>query len=199
MTCIVGIIDRKNRGVIIGGDSAGSDGHVNTPRKDEKVFRIDDFIFGATTSFRMLQLIRYSFVPPKPDQKIGFGTAKMSEDIFRFMCTDFVDALRHCFKKGGFLGQANGVEFGGGFIVAYKDRLFSIDRDFQVAESLEEFTSVGAGEYFALAAMKALTENTELSPILIARKALEVTAHYSTVVRQPFNFIHSNPNIGIPE
>ena len=38
MTCIVGIIDRKDKEIIIGADSAGSSGSDVRIRKDVKVF-----------------------------------------------------------------------------------------------------------------------------------------------------------------
>lgn len=60
MTCIVGIIDKKQNNVLIVGDSCESNGSENSIRKDAKVFANDDFIFGCTTSFRMIQLLRFS-------------------------------------------------------------------------------------------------------------------------------------------
>lgn len=57
MTCIIGLI--KNKKVYIGGDSAGVDGLNITIRKDSKVFKINKFIIGYTSSFRMGQLLRF--------------------------------------------------------------------------------------------------------------------------------------------
>ena len=46
MTCIVGYIDKV---AYIGGDSAASGGDSVNIRKDPKVFRNGDFIFGCTS------------------------------------------------------------------------------------------------------------------------------------------------------
>jgi len=188
MTCIVGM--KIGKRVIIGGDSAGSTPNYVEIRKDEKVFKIDDFIFGATTSFRMIQLIRYSFKPPQFKPAIGFQTTDGGIDLYRYMCTSFIDGLRTCFKAGGFLmKEADGQEFGGMFLVGYHDNLFKIGSDFQVAEVQDDFTSVGCGCDFALGAMKVLSENTKLDSMAIATKALDVAAYYSPYVRPPFNFV----------
>ena len=55
MTCIVGLINKENKSVTIGGDSSGLAGSDLTIRKDPKVFKNGDFIFGCTSSsFRMI-------------------------------------------------------------------------------------------------------------------------------------------------
>jgi len=64
MTCIVGLVE--NGKVYIGGDSAGVAGLDITTRKDEKVFQKENMIFGFTSSFRMGQILRYSFKNPRP-------------------------------------------------------------------------------------------------------------------------------------
>lgn len=63
MTCIVEIVEKDR--VYIGGDSAGVSDLDITMRKDVKVFRVGDFVFGCTSSFRMMQIIRFSFKPQR--------------------------------------------------------------------------------------------------------------------------------------
>jgi ATP-dependent protease HslVU (ClpYQ) peptidase subunit len=176
MTCIVGVVDKKKKKVIIGGDSAGVSGYNITERKDVKVFRNKDFIFGCTSSFRMIQLLRFSFKPPKVGKK----------DIFEYMCVDFVDAIRETFKKGGYIQkQADGQDKGGTFLVGYKNRLFTIHGDFQVGESSRGFDACGCGEEYALAAFKALDDSklTQEEKIL---KSLEVATYFSSGVCGPY-------------
>lgn len=145
MTCIVGVVEQEV--VYIGGDSAGVAGLDITNRKDPKVFKVGDFLIGCTTSFRMIQLIRFSFSPPKrhPDK-----------DVFEYMCTEFINEIRNCLKSGGFAEVNCSVENGGSFLVGYCGRLFKIESDFQVGESVDSFQSVGCGEPFALGALSAL-------------------------------------------
>ena len=194
MTCIVGIISKVNNQITIGGDSVGACGYDVTVRKDPKVFRIGDFLFGCTTSFRMMQLVRYSFEPPAITAPcVGLSQSSEPEDIFKYMCTSFVNSLRTCLKQGGVLEMKNEVEQGGEFLVSYKDRLFCIAGDFQVSESVEHFASVGCGSSYALGALKALTENTALDGEELAKKALEIASHFSGAVRPPFNFVTTYP------
>jgi len=176
MTCIVGIVDEKNNKVIIGGDSAASAGSGIQIRKDVKVFKNKNFVIGCTSSFRMIQLLQFSFVPPDVVEK----------DIFEYMCTDFINAVRKCFKNGGFLQKyTDGDEKGGTFLVGYKNRLFKIDHDFQVAENLNGMDACGCGEEFALGALLAL-KNLNSSKDGKILRALEVAELLSSGVAGPF-------------
>ena len=58
MTYIVWFLDKKQKKVIIGGDSAGVAGLNITVRKDVKVFEVGEFVIGCTSSFRMMQIIK---------------------------------------------------------------------------------------------------------------------------------------------
>lgn len=86
MTVIVGLVNKGD--VYIGGDSAGVAGLDITIRADEKVFTNGPFLMGFTTSFRMGQLLRYKFDPPKQT---------VNTDDMKYMVTDFIDATRKCF------------------------------------------------------------------------------------------------------
>lgn len=176
MTCIVGMIDKKNKNVIIGGDSAGVAGSVISIRKDAKVFMNGEFIMGCTSSFRMIQLLRFSFKPPEIKTK----------DVYEYMCTDFISAVRTCFKDGGYLQKyTDGDEKGGSFLVGYKNRLFMVEADFQVAENLNGIMACGCGEDFALGSLFALAKSDiGIKDKII--KSLEAAEFYSTGVSKPF-------------
>ena len=175
MTCIIGIVEKGK--VYIGGDSAGVSGMDVTIRKDDKVFRVGDFVIGGTTSFRMLQLLKYSFKPPK-----------VKGDLHKYMCTDFVDEIRKTFAAGGFLEKDRDSDVGGTFLVAYKGRLFEINSDFQVGEAKEGIAAVGCGARYAIGAAYALN-GLGAKPII--KEALRISAHYSGGVRPPFKVIKS--------
>lgn len=183
MTAIVGYLDKKTKTVIIGGDSAGVAGLNVTIRKDPKVFKNGEFIFGCTSSFRMIQLLRYSLFPPEIKTK----------DIYQYMCTEFIDEVRRCFKDGGYLQQyTDGADKGGTFLVAYKDRIFTIDNDFQVAENINNIHAIGCGSDFALGAIYTL-EKEDLPPLTKVTKALEAAVFFSGGVRKPFVFCSTLP------
>ena len=176
MTCIVGFVDKKNKNVVIGGDSAGVSGYDIVTRKDPKVFKNGDFLIGCTSSFRMIQLLRYSFKPPKIGKK----------EFYHYMCTDFVDAIRACFSSGGWIQKTtDGSEQGGVFLIGYKDRLFNIQSDFQVGENLNGIDACGCGERYALGAMFSML-NTEIEAKRKIEIALESATYFSAGVCGPY-------------
>lgn len=173
MTAIVGLVEGES--VYIGGDSAGSYGYSLTVRADRKVFRNGQYIFGFTDSYRMGQLIRYGFTPPKPPKK----------DLDRFMSTTFIDALRECLKTGGWAKKDNDREEGGTFLVGVAGRLFTIYSDYQVAQAADGYAAVGCGDDLALGALYA-TADLKLGPKRRVKTALKAAERFSTGVRGPF-------------
>lgn len=118
LTCIVGIQEKDT--VYIGADSAGIAGLSLSIRSDEKVFTNGPFIMGFTTSFRMGQLLRYKFNPPKQTS---------NQDDMKYMVTDFIDSCRQCFAANGF-GDRDATQ-GGTFLVGYKGKLYTVEADYQ--------------------------------------------------------------------
>ena len=172
MTCIAGLID--NGKIYMGADSAGVSGHSLRVRADEKVFIKGDFIMGFTTSFRMGQLLRYNLrIPPQ-----GKDT-----DIFEYMVTSFVESVRKCLKDGGFAEKKDEHEKGGTFLVGYAGRLFCVNSDYQVEETLLPYAATGCGEDIALGALFA---NGHLKPEERILQALEAAEQFSAGVRRPF-------------
>ena len=177
MTCIVGI--KTDDAVHIGSDSAGVSGGLVEIRRDSKVFSLGEFIFGFTSSFRMGQLIQYRFTPPTPPQE--------AEQVFAYMATDFVDAVRKVFEEYGYMGKDDtGREEGGTFMVGYKNRLFEVHSDFQVAEFVMNFASVGCGSPYALGS---LYWSGHLMPKERIYMALEAAEFFSAGVRGPFKCV----------
>jgi ATP-dependent protease HslVU (ClpYQ) peptidase subunit len=173
MTCIVGI--KHSRGVLMAADSAGVGGLEISTRLDRKVFPNGEFVIGGTSSFRMLQLLRYAFVPPK---------RHADDDVMRFMVVDFVDAVRNCLKAGGFATRDREAESGGDFLVGYSGRLFRIWDNYQVAEADRDYEACGCGEAYARGALFA---NAELPPEERALQALRAAEMHSAGVRGPFH------------
>lgn len=174
MTCIVGVVE--NGTVYIGGDSAGSNSiHQLTIRKDKKVFRNGDFLIAGTGPFRLIQLLRYSFEPPKRE----------TDDIERYMATTFVDAIRECFKAGGYAWKSSEREsFEGKFLIGYQNRLFIIEGDYQVEEATYPYNAVGSGTDVALGVLYATPDIQAMKRVELALKAAE---QHNTTVRAPFH------------
>jgi ATP-dependent protease HslVU (ClpYQ) peptidase subunit len=183
MTCIVGWLDKKNKTAYMGGDSAGvNDSFDIRVRKDVKVFKRGEMLFGYTSSFRMGQLLRFELVIPKH---------KSNVDTYEYMCTDFIEAVRQLLKKKGFTTVSSNSESIGTFLVIYKGRLFEIEDDLQVAEDESCYNSCGCGARYALGSLYSTDQFSKDSPKAedIVRNALATAAALSAGVRGPFNVV----------
>lgn len=178
MTCIVGFIDKENKKIYIGADSAGANSYYIRTRKDPKVFIRGPFIIGFTTSFRMGQLLM-------ADERFNVRMQKATESNYEYMVTAFIPAIQKLFKDGGFLESKSDVLSGGTFLVGYNGSLFEIQDDFQVAEYTEEFAVCGCGESYALGSL--FTSSGTITERIT--KALECAEYYSMGVRRPFNIL----------
>jgi ATP-dependent protease HslVU (ClpYQ) peptidase subunit len=172
VTAIAGFVHEGK--VWIGGDSAGTSGWSITIRADQKVFRNDGFLFGFTTSFRMGQLLRYSFAPPG---------RKEGQDLYAYMVTDFINGIRDCLKLGGFATKDKEAEAGGSFLVGHGGRLFQIDTDYHVGEPADGYDAVGCGNDIAVGALFA-TKGMEPSKRM--EIVLQAAERHSAAVRGPF-------------
>jgi ATP-dependent protease HslVU (ClpYQ) peptidase subunit len=179
MTCIVGYIDKENKTMYLGGDSAGVAGLHIRSRKDVKVFKKGDMLIGYTSSFRMGQLLRYKLVIPLFPEEM---------DVYEYMCTLFIDSVRMMLIDNGYAKKENNTESIGYFLVAFRGRLFQIMDDLQVGENNYPYDATGCGEVYALGAMKGIELNRvePASSKEFVQIALEVASEFSAGVRSPF-------------
>ena len=176
MTCIVGLVDKGT--VYIGGDSAGVAGLSVSIRADEKVFVNGPFIMGFTTSFRMGQLLRYKLEP-------AAQTIKQTD--MEYMVTSFIDSVRKCFTDNGFGSGSTG----GTFLVGYKNKLYTIDTDYQVGVPADAYDTCGSGADLALGAMYATKGQDPRKRITTA---LSAASTFNAGVMPPFLIIkQENP------
>jgi len=156
VTCVIGFKAKDENKIYIGADTIGSTNYTKENRKDGKVFASGDFTIGFAGSYRMGQVLQYKLdVPAQKDSQTDHG----------YMATTFIDAVRRLFDKNGIMGvDHDNKEFGGLFLVAYKNELYRIDYDFQVGIGSEDFTAIGSGGEVALGAMYALNSFDEVGP-----------------------------------
>lgn len=166
----------------MGADSAGTNVNFKQrTRLDKKVFINGEFIIGFTSSFRMGQLLKYKLNPPK-------YISEIHGDIFKYMCTHFIDSLRQCLKEGGYAQIDKGEESGGCFLVGFRGRLFEIESDFQVGENADKYSAVGCGEEYALGTLYSLKDKKMTAAEQI-KSALACAEYFSAGVRGPFNIL----------
>jgi len=141
VTCIIGCVDKNY--IYMAGDSCGSNGHYYSIRKDDKIFRKGEMLFGYTTSFRMGNLLQWKFNIPKHPVEMS---------VMEYMNTVFVDEVIKCFSDNGYASVNKEVKSGGHFLIGYKGQMFAIEGDFQVGITQDNIAACGCGAIAALAA-----------------------------------------------
>jgi hypothetical protein len=183
MTCIVAIA--QNGTVYMGSDHAASDDKTGwiLSRKEPKCFKVGQYGIAFTDSFRMGQILQYSWTPPK------YTPTKTNSGLDKFMRTKFIDSVKDAFRGNGFgsVSQAGAEDEGGIFIVGLEGRIFTVDEDFHVGENIVNYMAEGSGGTIALGALHA-TKNQK-NPKMRLKLALEAAAEFNMAVAPPFTYI----------
>ena len=187
MTCIVAIISGNK--VLLGGDSAASDDKSGLIfcRTDSKVFKVGQYGIGFVDSFRMGQILQYSWTPPLYKPTTGY------KNLDKFIRTKFIDSVKECFKENGYGNQTAGAtedgDQGGVFIITVQGsgRIFTMDSDFHIGEADVQYMAEGAGQEIALGSLYS-TSNIK-TPRKRVRLALEAASKFNMSVRPPFTII----------
>lgn len=178
MTCIVGMKD--NGKVYIGGDSLGVGGYSKTLRSDAKVFQNGDMIFGYTSSFRMGQILRYSFTPPERSVTVT--------DDMQYLVNNFIPSLITAYKSGQYLTKKDDAAVGGTFLLGYRGNLYQVESDFQVGIPTLGYDACGCGGDIALGCMYAV-KDLPLTPEEKITKCLEAASAHSAGVGGKFEIV----------
>jgi ATP-dependent protease HslVU (ClpYQ) peptidase subunit len=181
MTCIAGV--KTEGGVLLAGDSLGSDGESGTSYLAPKVFRLSAQVAaGFTSSFRMGQLLEHNLELPV-----------LHGDERAWAIKDFVPALRELFEEHGYSKIEHNEETGGTFLLAVRARLFLVQGDFAVLESRVPYDACGSGEQFAMGAMHALYRPKMKHHRAFLKAALDAASAFSVGVGPPYNFTSTRP------
>jgi ATP-dependent protease HslVU (ClpYQ) peptidase subunit len=183
MTCIVAIA--QNGTVYMGSDHAASDDKTGwiVSRKEPKCFKVGQYGIAFTDSFRMGQILQYSWTPPK------YTPTKTNSGLDKFMRTKFIDSVKQAFKDNGYgsIGSSSEEDTGGIFIIGVEGRLFTMDEDFHVGEAVVNYMAEGSGGQIALGALHA-TKNQK-NPKLRLKAALEAATEFNMSVAAPYTYI----------
>jgi len=112
----------------------------------------------------------------------------LRDDPHRFMVVQFTDKLRSVLCDGGAKESEKNIDGISGnslLLVAFRNRIFEVQCDFQVMERRGNFDAIGCGQDFCLGSLHA-TEGSKLKPTDRIKKALECAAQFSAGVRGPF-------------
>jgi ATP-dependent protease HslVU (ClpYQ) peptidase subunit len=187
MTCIVALIHENK--VFLGGDASASDDKSGLifQRHDPKVFKVGQFGIGFVDSFRMGQILQYSWTPPVYKPTAGY------KNLDKFMRTKFVESVKEAFQEHGYgkFGSSapeDGDE-GGIFIITVQGsgRIFVMDSDYHIGEADVPYMSEGSGQQLALGSL--YSTGLIKTPRKRVRMALEAAAKFNMSVRGPFTII----------
>lgn len=104
-------------------------------------------------------------------------------EIEEYLVTTFINAVRDCLKSGGFAKKEDEQEEGGTFLVGFRGRLFEVQDDYQVTESVNGYAAVGSGARIALGSLYA---TPHLMPEQRIELALQAASQYDAYVRPPY-------------
>ena len=180
MTVIAGIETPKGT-VLMGADSCSVGNEDIYVLESPKVFINGEYALGFCGSWRMGQIIRFSFTPPSVFAALGDVRTIQDEDLLGFMVNRFVPRLRDTFEREGFDWTPEGWQV----MVGVRGCLFVVERDFCVSRTADGFAVAGDGGAWALGALAAVPG----TPTVRLIKALDVAEHFCHLVRRPFNLV----------
>lgn len=185
MTCIVGVaIDGE---VYIGADSVGATSSKKNTYEKPKVFHNDDFIIGYTSSFRMGQILEFSWEPPVREYNKE-GTEFKIQDDYKYLVKKVVPSIQKAFEDNGYDKKTNdGESKGGEFILGYNGNVYVVQNDFSVLQPSDNYISVGSGLHVALGSLASTEywfgDNTIVEERI--RLAIETAEKYIPTVQGP--------------
>ena len=188
MTCIVGFTDKKNKCIWMGCDSLGSNGHTKSIEGQAKAFHhylFDNIIMGSTSTFRHIDLLKYSeTLFPEIDKY------KKTEIDHKYMVKIFIPNLVNLFQ--GSIYSENTENRGANFLLGVDDKLFEIQEDYSVLQPQDGFSAVGCGGYIAMGSLITTTHYfSNLNPEDHIKFALEAAENASCGVQRPFRIINT--------
>lgn len=176
MSCIIGI--KTQNEILIGGDSCGStiyeDHIVSRLRRDPKVFWNGSVLVGSCGSPRVCQCLHPNVWVPNESN-----------------IHNLIISMKDCLEEQGTLFSENGIDsMDSELLIAYGDKLYSIQRDFQYVELYDDYMAIGSGSSYALGNLYSTQDNKD--PSLRIHSALECAEYFCPLVKQPFIILTYN-------
>lgn len=137
-------------------------------------------VVGFCGSFRLRDILRYSFEVPKHQRKVP---------VEEYMRTVFVSSLRKAMLDGGHAEKKDNVEeLGGHILIAYKSRLWEIESDLQVGEPRLPFHAIGSGADIAFGSLYSTKKDPPKRRLTVA---LSAATERNAGVRRPYTIMQA--------
>lgn len=182
MTTIVGVC--KNGNVTLGADSQVTDGsRRNTHPQMVKITNRNGYLIAGSGDSQPCDILQHIFLPPVP-------TSQERKDLYHFMITTFVPAMRECLEENGWKADPNDKEGGFNMLIAFDGELFDIGDDFSVILNADGIYGVGVGAQWAMGALYAGAS---------VEKALEIASHNDVYTSPPFQIVRQQKSSNKPK
>lgn len=194
ITCIVGI--KRDNEIWVGCDSAVTDTFMSKLTIIEpKVFVLDDqIVMGYCGSPRLAQLLEYGLNVPERSARTHFD--------MEWLTIDFVDSIREHLAEKCYILKENGTEDslpdGCLCLFGYRGELYTLESNFQIIQSTNDYMSVGSGSDLAHGALYTMYEKFDIAknyhPAEIINNALEAATHHNASCGKPFHIFKMSFN-----
>ena len=121
---------------------------------------------------------------------------RSSADVYDYMVTAFADAVRDCFKSHGHATKTNEEEATDTHVlVGLEGRLFTVEGDYQIGESVSGYDATGCGQHIALGSLHtSATFASLMRPEARVLAALRAANSHNGGVCPPFKVLATVPH-----
>ena len=158
-------------------------------RGSSKVVKNGQYYLGAAGDVRAINILAYSFNPPKAGDIVGIR-------LDRFITSKFVPALRSCFEEHGYASRESReqAQHGSVVLVIVNGQIYEIDEDYAWVRDTTGIYSFGSGGDYALGAMYAMIADRTAAPSIdttkkVIRESLQIAAKLDIGSGAPFHII----------
>jgi len=172
MTTIVAVC--KNGNVIMGADSQVTDNsRPNRHSTMEKITKNNGWLIAGSGDSQPCDILQHIFIPPVP-------TIKERDNLYKFMITKFVPAIRECLDENGWKKEHEDKDAGFNMLFSFDGEVFDIGDDFSVLLNSDGIYGVGNGSQFAIGALYAGAS---------VEKSLEIASNNDIYTSGPFQIV----------
>lgn len=185
MTCVIGYLSNGN--AYLGADSEGSNCISRDIYYNRKVFYKNGLLIGCAGSYRAAQILKYKFNPPFQEQIVDLP--KQNCEAYYMNCV-IADSIKQVFTDNGFAEIENNRNSAAGsfILILYKNKIYEVQSDYSVLETVHNFSSIGCGADFARGSMFVL-DPAQISPEKKIELAIESAKTFSPGVGGPVNIV----------
>lgn len=158
MTCIAGLVDKKNRRIFLGADSAATGGKGQYAVAEHKIFFCGDqkqLLIGTAGCFRTINLLS-TMLEIEPHVK---------GSDYRYIAVDIVKAIKKTLRDQALPAHDKY------FLIAYRGKLYEIDYQWQVLRTRWGIHGIGSGGQFAVASLLSTAGEPSLRRMKLALRA----------------------------